>query len=108
MTEPIHTPVEAWWRDTTETDLQLFLPKLREYGTNDLIAIGRDLAMLTGWDNCPERVMGEMGCAFYLRGKNARAMEAYAHHRLPSDDTYRDQTAYSMMVRRYRAVGSLI
>lgn len=101
------TGIELWWRDTAITDLNGFLPKLLEYGANDLDAIGRDLLEMAGWEDQPDRVGAELGCIFYLRGKIARAMEAIANHRLPSEDTLLDITVYSMMARRIRQNGSL-
>lgn len=97
--------ITGWWRTVAEADLQACLPKLAEYGSNDLVEIGRDLCALAGWENPSEQVMAEVGVWFYLRGKIGRTMEALIHHRLPSDDTVHDITVYSMMIRRIRRTG---
>lgn len=96
-----------WWECTASSDLAGFLPKLEEYGSRDLVSLGHDLLSMIGWEDQPDRVAGEVGAIFYLRGKIARAMEAIGHHKLPSDDTEKDMTVYSMMARRFRANGSL-
>lgn len=103
--EPL--PIDVWWSEADEDDFAAFAPKLEEYGAHDLLDIGRGLAQLMHWDDCPERVMYELGCWFYLRGKLARAWEALEQHRLPSDDTAHDITVYSKMIRRIRYRGEL-
>lgn len=98
--------LELWWDRTSRDDIAACIPKLEEYGSDDLVAIGDDLTRLMKWDDAPDRVKAEVGCAFYLRGKIARQFTAYAAHQLPSDDTLHDETVYSMMMRRIRAVGA--
>lgn len=104
---PGDLPVKAWWAKTAEADLAGFQPKLAEYGSGDLLAIGTDMATLIKWADAPDRVKAELGTFFYLRGKVARMTTAYEHQRLPSDDTLHDATVYSMMMRRIRARGVL-
>lgn len=95
----------AWWAMASQADGSGAAAKMKEYGSRDLVVVGDALTDLANWEDAPDRVKAELGCAFYLHGKVARAMEAYAHHRLPSDDTLHDVTVYSMMMRRIRAVG---
>lgn len=104
--EPDPDSLEGWWPATAHADLTACLPKLREYGSDDLVAIGDDLAALMEWHDASDAVKAELGCYFYLRGKTARMHTAYAAHRLPSDDTVHDETVYTMMIRRIRATGS--
>lgn len=99
--------IEHWWQTVSQADYDAFAPKLAEYGAHDLLEIGRGLAQLMHWDNCPDRTMYELGCWFYLKGKIERAFEALAAHHLPSDDTAHDATTYTMMIRRIRNQGEL-
>lgn len=95
----------SWWEITASSDCAESSKKQREYGSDDLAEVGAELTMMAGWDDATEQVKAELGCMFYKRGKLARAMAAYRRHELPSDDTHHDDTVYSMMIRRIRAVG---
>lgn len=96
----------TWWMNTAAADVKACIPKLEEYGSGDLLAIGDTLCRMIGWDDAPNRAKAEVGIAFYLLGKIERCMEAYAHQKLPSDDTYKDLVTYGMMVRRVRDIGA--
>lgn len=98
-------PIEEWWLSTARTDLDSVLPKMQEYGSFDLVAVGQLMAHAMQWDDVTPEQLTELGCWFYLQGKVARAFDALRQHRLPSDDTTYDIGVYSMMVRRIREVG---
>ncbi len=97
--------IAKWWHGQTEEDMAKTIPKAAEYGAGDLEAIGRMLLSMVGWEDAPERVGIEMGIAFYLYGKCARLMSAYAEKRLPSQDTWDDACIYTMMARYVREHG---
>jgi len=106
-----HLPLQEWYEQTSAADLQKTVPKALAYGSKgeDLIAIGRDMAEIGGMKT-PEGVSddqwwAELGCHFYLRGKLARASEAFRNGRLPSADTYFDESIYAMIARRVRESG---
>lgn len=98
--------LEQWWMKTAEADLASVLPKMQEYGSYDLVAVGEMLAHVTSWDDVTDEQKTELGCWFYLLGKVARAFDAVRQHRLPSDDTAYDIYVYAQMVRRIREHGS--
>lgn len=102
-------PLDEWWLDLASEDYKGFQPKVAEYGTRDLIQIGRTLVAFGQKQHVdlPERVYGEVGTMFYLYGKVARAMEAYARGDLPSEDTLHDIGVYATMARAYRQRGGL-
>lgn len=104
---PTVQAVADWWSDTAAGDLDAFLPKLQEYGSNDLIDCGRALALVAGWNGLDDGQCAEIGVFFYLYGKMSRWAEALANRRRPSDDTLHDVTVYSMMARRIRETGAL-
>ena len=97
--------VEEWWRLTSENDLQDALVKLGEYGSHDLTEIGRAMAQVAGWEGLTDAELGELGVFFYLQGKVARMVEAFAERRWPSDDTWKDTGTYVTMARRIRDAG---
>jgi hypothetical protein len=97
--------LETWWRTTSENDLQVTLMKLAEYGSHDLVEMGRALAQMAGWEGLAERELAEIGCWAYLVGKLSRATEAFAERRFPHDDTWLDVEVYSKMIRRIRDHG---
>lgn len=94
--------LEDWWREVSAGDLREFRPKLAEYGSHDLLVTG------LGLNPTVDHTLAQVaGCAFYLLGKGARAVEAVRTGRMPSADTFHDLTVYSMMARRIQDVGSL-
>lgn len=97
--------IEAWWEDVAAADAEAAAAKMGEYGSHDLVMIGDALTSMIGRAEASDAQKAELGCAFYLLGKLARAMEAYRHGKQPSDDTWHDVTVYSMMIRRIRATG---
>ena len=96
--------VAAWWTKTNAEDHRAFVPKFDEYGSEDLLAIGRNLADILGREVTDDEA-NELGIYFYLYGKMARWTEAVKGGRPVSDDTLHDLTVYSMMARLNRAGG---
>lgn len=99
-----------WWDKVSSADLIHALEKRDEYGSADLIIMGRAMQELFPGkaDMDPEslrRVGVEMAIAFYNLGKAARAIGAYAKGSVPKDDTWHDGVVYSMMVRHVREFG---
>lgn len=99
--------ITQWWMRTAEVDLAEFLPKLQEYGAHDLEEHGRIVALFAEHSDLDYNSWGELGCIIYLHGKLARALEAYQHGRLPSNDTLKDIAVYAQMARAYRERGGL-
>lgn len=97
--------VAEWWRRTNADDHLAFIPKFEEYGSEDLLAIGRTMADILGKKDLTDQQATELGIFFYLYGKMARWVEAVKEGRPVSDDTLHDLTVYSMMARLNRAGG---
>lgn len=93
-----------WWERTSRKDLEQMLPKIEEYSAIDLEIMGA--AMEAAFPKLPKGAGKEFACQFYLLGKVARAIGAFMESRLPSADTYKDETAYSKMARRIREAGT--
>lgn len=102
--------LQNWWHEVSQADLDLMLPKVTEYGSQDLEVMGRAMIALhpnrDAMDPGEQRRVGlEMAVAFYLLGKVSRLFGAYSGGGVPSDDTWHDATVYSMMGRRVRETG---
>lgn len=94
----------GWWAAVSADDVGPAEIKAKEYGSLDLIIIGRTMREMIGI--APDIVSdAEIGIIFYALGKVARAISAVGSGRRPSDDTWHDITVYSMMVRRLRDAG---
>jgi len=98
-------PLDLWWAEVSTEDLQATVPKMQEYGALDLVECGRAVAKMGDWDDLTDAQLIELGIAFYVKGKVERLMEAYRLHRMPSEDTWKDITVYSMMGRAARMRG---
>jgi hypothetical protein len=98
--------LEQWWMDNAQNGYQRTMPKVAEYGANDLVHIGQTLARCMDW-NCTQQQAAEIGVWFYLQGKIARAFEAIERRELPSDDTAFDIKIYATMIERIRENGTL-
>jgi hypothetical protein len=94
----------SWWAAVAADDAEPAAVKAKEYGSLDLIIIGRTMREMIG---IPNDIITdvEIGITFYTLGKGARAVSAIHSGSKPSDDTWHDITVYSMMVRRVREVG---
>lgn len=97
--------IGRWWAETTMGDREAFAPKFKEYGSNDLVEIGRTMLAVAGRDEDDDQVCAEAGIYFYLVGKIARWTEALQRGDRPSDDTLHDISTYAMMARLNRAGG---
>lgn len=107
--KPHPTPIlelATWWADQVESDIQRTVPKIGEYGTKDLEAMGRLFAQIRGveWSSDIAAVWGIM---FYAQGKIARAIASLERGEMPSEDTLFDLSIYAMMARSYQARGKL-
>lgn len=89
-----------------EFDIERTAPKISEYGTKDLEAMGRLFAQIRGieWSSDVAAVWGIM---FYAQGKIARAIASLERGEMPSEDTLFDLSIYAMMARSYQARGKL-
>ena len=91
-----------WWADTSRAIANMVVPKAREYGSRDLVEIGREFAALAGRGEVSEGYAYELGVFFYLRGKVSRWSAAAARGELVSKDTLDDIIAYAMMALHNR------
>lgn len=89
-----------WWHDKAEEEVHGVIPKAIEYGSVDLEIVGFALRQMIGGEIPSSNA--ELGIAFYLQGKVARLMGAYADGRSPSDDTWHDIAVYTKMGQRVR------
>lgn len=114
---PIKVPIEFvpnaeegtlahWWVTQINSDIARTAPKIEEYGTKDLEAMGRLFAQIRGveWSSDIAAVWGIM---FYAQGKIARAIASLERGEMPSEDTLFDLSIYAMMARSYQARGKL-
>lgn len=92
-----------WWYQDSGNMAQATVAKMLEYGSGDLVAIGRQITQMTGRPLGSPAQMMELGCMFYLLGKVARLQSAIEDGRDPSDDTWLDIEVYAKMVRAARA-----
>lgn len=102
------TRLADWWRKNTEEEISKTVPKIVEYGTNDLHDIGRELYEFAGVEYNGDDLsayQAELGIYFYVRGKMARWAEAIKSGRRVSDDTLFDLRVYVAMAQRYRENG---
>lgn len=103
--------IEEWMRKTFEDDLRRCRAKALEYGSADLVIMGKAMeALLPQGDSLDhdsrERAGLEMAIGFYLMGKTARLFGAWNKAREPAEDTWHDGTIYSLMARYVRENGS--
>lgn len=112
--DPAVQELVQWWLSLARTEADRTVPKAVEYGANDLVEIGRQMAQaaggmgLSGDDAPPDAAerFAELGIYFYLVGKLARWTSAIQEGRRPSDDTLFDIGVYVRMAQRVRDTGS--
>lgn len=108
MEATTHKDIEAltnWWRELAAIEADKVVPKAVEYGSTDLIEIGRTLAFTQHRHNLTEAEQAELGIYFYIVGKIARWSDAVREGRAVSDDTLHDIGVYVRMAQRVRQVG---
>lgn len=109
MTEDRIKALEAalteWWVGTAEDEVGAVAPKAIEYGSRDLVEMGRTLARVAGREVTDEEAT-ELGVWFYVLGKMARWTAAVERGERVSDDTLHDLAVYVKMAQRTRATGS--
>lgn len=101
----LDTDLGIWWMHQAQEDIGATVPKAIEYGSQDLIDLGRDCAGLLGRRVTDAEAI-EYAVWFYLRGKLARWTAALRRGERVSDDTVFDIGIYAKMVQRVREVGS--
>lgn len=97
--------LEKWWHELADEEIERTVPKALEYGSGDLVDIGRTLAKAKGDDHIGDKEAAELGVYFYLVGKMARWTDAIRNGRRVSDDTIFDIGVYIRMVQRIRSAG---
>ena len=112
MAEPLNSEPPApeqvlrrWWNDQADREIEATVPKAIEYGSTDLIDIGRNVASTAGRD-VTDQEAALLGIYFYLEGKLARWRSAIKEGREVSDDTLFDIGVYVRMAQRVRYAGS--
>lgn len=111
LVDPAKLSAGEWWAETARVDAAGFVPKFEEYGSQDLMDIGRRMESLVAGRagrkprKLSDEEAAELGIYFYLEGKLARMHEAIKRGDRASDDTLLDLTVYTMMARMNRAGG---
>ena len=100
------SPLFRWWRATVEADVLRTVPKIEDYGTRDLEAMGQFLAVGRNIQLDPQQA-AIYGCMYYAVGKIARAIAALERGQDPGEDTLFDLSIYSMMARAYNEQGGI-
>ena len=98
--------LDEWWADQVAIDIARTAPKIKEYGTKDLEAMGRLFAQIRGVEMRGDTA-AVWGIMFYALGKIARAIASLERNEMPSEDTLFDLSVYAMMARAYQARGEL-
>ena len=87
-----------WWLDHAKVEADATIAKMEEYGSGDLVAIGRTFASMAGRTLESDIEAMELGCTFYLLGKIARVTSAVERGDRASSDTWFDIAVYAKMV----------
>ncbi len=99
----------TWWAEQAVTEIGTMLPRATEYGSEDLLLIGRGLLAVRNATEKQRHVSdqecAEMGTLFYALGKIARGFSAYGQGKRPSEDTLLDLAIYTHMILRIRESG---
>lgn len=96
--------LQEWWHATTKDEIDSMMPKVIEYGSNDLKMMGE--AMLGLKPELADKIEPEeLAIAFYALGKIARIFGAYQDGSAPSDDSWHDLAIYARMAQRVRDAG---
>ena len=105
MHPDLEQELTAWWMDRARTEIIAVVPKMQEYGSGDLVEVGRTLARVAGRKVGSAADAAELGIFFYLVGKMARWADAVESGRRVSDDTLFDIGVYVRMAQRVRVSG---
>ena len=88
-----------WWLDQATSEATATVAKMEEYGSRDLVDIGRKMCeMQHRTEQVTDVVAMEIGCMFYLLGKVARVTSAIERGETASYDTWFDISVYAKMV----------
>ena len=101
---PSSTPLQTWWMQQAQDELDMLMPKVVEYSSADLDIIGAIMLRLNP-DLQGVVTPAEAGIAFYALGKTARIMGALIDGREPSRDSWLDLACYAAMALRTRDTG---
>lgn len=96
--QAVYARIEEWWTQTTIGHMQSVVPKMVEYGSRDLVEIGRGVLDVAGKPDASDNEAYEAGVYFYVRGKLARWATAVGRGVPVSRDTLDDIIIYCMMV----------
>lgn len=107
LIESRFTELHEWWVALAREEADKVVPKAIEYGADDLIEIGRQMAevMGLGGTKFDQQQLAELGIYFYVVGKVARWTSAIRTCRAVSDDTLHDIGVYIRMAQRVRSHG---
>lgn len=94
-----------WFQRRTQDDVEAVVPKAIEYGSRDLVEMGRQLARVRGLE-VTDAEAAEDACWFYTLGKMGRWNAALERGDRVSDDTLHDIQMYIRMVQRIRETGA--
>jgi hypothetical protein len=103
--------IEKRLRDMFENDLFRIRTKFEEYGSTDLLIMGRSMeTLLPGFrdldPSARERTGIEMALGHYALGKASRLYGAWSDGKQPREDTWYDMYVYALMGRYVRVFGS--
>lgn len=93
----------GWLVSRARQEAEATIVKRREYGSRDLVDVGRTMALMTGRDALTDAQCAELGCAFYALGKQSRITSAIQRDEWPSSDTWLDLHVYALMVLAIRS-----
>lgn len=102
--QELEQDLTEWWLKQATDEARATVPKAIEYGSDDLMEMGRTLAQVTGREMTPQEC-AEFGIYWYVLGKMARWTAAVKDGRPVSDDTILDIGVYTKMVQRIRQEG---
>lgn len=95
-----------WWMEVARQEIQAAAPKAVEYGSRDLVEVGRAMASIAEREgSMNDEEAAELGIYFLVINKVARWTAALRTGQRVSDDTLLDIGIYLRMAQRNRAVG---
>lgn len=100
--DPEPADIEVFWRELANRHIAMTAPKIAEYGSRDLVDIGREVLSLASRDTENDRLAFEAGVFFYVRGKIARWAAAVGRGEPVSQDTLDDIVIYCTLVLHNR------